>query len=1117
MSPASDWFARGMATLRARDQPSEGDVSGIIVRRCLSDVLKIDDHSIHAEQSAPGARPDFVCWHDSRIEVIVEVKNIYTNLERRIGKRWTTSPVGQLQKYLRKFPGVQEGTWGILTNACEWRLFVRSKNDCILHDICTPTTLEELSLFLQPILHMRSRESGGPIEIQTPSQWIHRLRSGNFDAEQFVEMTAPNKVTTRRNSGGTEWVYARLDDLGLGEISPPPPGAYITCIRLPATDGLIRPPDITEVLADFPVEHKGQVHGIALVSGAKGGTSCCGFLRHRGELRKTATFDPEFPGSRIERQLSAIARLDDDPLGQNSLNAALDVLDKVALQEDFYSEIDNWFNRTNRTVNELRYLIRVMFAWLLQERGIIPDTALWNQRPLKDDGTEIHDRIETLFVEILAREPDSRRVSTDDHDEMPFLNGSLFTELKEDDRPQRMINAFYRSSQTSTVPGLLDILARYDWTLSEPTGSEIETALDPSMLGLLFERLMLNIKGPQIGKGGKNKFMPGGTYYTPQDIADEMAADAIAVRIGESADTSSKSIRQLAHPVPANRPWLQWSAETKHRLVTLLRDLTILDPCCGSGVFTVAMLQALQRCFRRLDTVGNGVSPERVIERQLHAADIEPLAILITRLRLFISIVESRLRDTELKEIAPLPNLETRCVCINSLHMNLSRQIAIADEEWNRGVGDLRAAMEMWVSAYSSKDKQIAHEALEEARVKLRDIAALGMSTEWLETDLTQTPENPAMVDIRLLLAAPDGWDIVIGNPPYQSVPKVARASLQRLGYSATSDLYTLFLEAALAATRTDGCIVMITPHSIAFRRQKAWDALRERYGQSCKLIEFRTYDNRPTPVFPKLPWLKVDQADENFQRVTILVARKSNIPMRGSFIFSQGLIRITSDNRRNILQVVRRGMRQPPSIGQWTQAPTESTVALLEKMRELRISKNQVNPSRNVTFPKTARYFVTSLPKGLIDDEHRRSLSLASDRFFWPWIGLYNSHLFHGYWLMMGDAFHLTLREICTVKPPPGWNDESLRMEIEHHAQDLCSAQTVNACRILHRGEGGIEWPNVNFHQAPAARIIDRLDRLLIGAYGLDVEPLLSELRIMRTGSAHELPVGTDLQHGRS
>ena len=1115
MKPASDWFVSGMATLRGREQPSEGDVSGIIVRPCLSEILELDNSAIHAEQSGPSGRPDFVCRREGRIEVIVEVKNLHTNLERRIGAGWTTSPVGQLQKYLRKFPGVQEGTWGILTNAGEWRLFVRSKNDCVLRDICTPKTLDELTLFLSPILRMRNQEKGTSVEPRTPSQWISRLQSGDFTEENFVGLSAPQKVIMQKHVEGVKWVYARLDDLGKGGLFPSSPGAYVACVRLAAIDGLIRPPDITEVLAELPIAHKSQIHGIALVGSVAGTSSCCGFLRHNGELRKTATFDPRFPGSRIERQLNVIARLDEDPLDSIRLNEALAALDKAALQEDFYTEIDNWFNLTNRTVNELRYLIRVMFTWLLQERGIIPDTALWNHRPLRDDGTEIHDRIEQLFTEVLAKEPESRSVDIDGQNEMPFLNGSLFTELMEHDKPQRMENALYRCSQTSAASGLLDILARYDWTLSEPTGSEMETALDPSMLGLLFERLMLNIKGPRIGKDGKNKTMPSGTYYTPQDIADEMVADAIAVRIGESPETSIESLRQLAHPVPASRPWLEWSATTRDRLFKFVRNLTVLDPCCGSGVFTVAMLQALQRCFRRLDSAGNGVPPERVIERQLHAADIEPIAILITRLRLFISIVESKLSDTGPQVIAPLPNLETRCVCADTLQMNLSSQIVIGDKEWKSGIGDLQAAMQMWVSAHSTGEKQIAREALEEARSSLREIAAFGMNTEWLETDLIQTTENPATVDLRLLLAAPNGWDIVIGNPPYQNVPQLNRTSFKRLGYGATSDLYTLFLEAALSATKAGGCIVMITPHSLIFKQQKAWVQLRNRYETACRLIELRTYDNRPAPVFPRLPWLKIDQSNENRQRVTILVARKTESPTQIARIFSCGLIRITNEYRRNILRVSQRGVCQPPSIEQWTQAPTEATKELLEKMRETDHSirsNDNCDSTKNVTFPRTAMYFVTCLPEGVIKNERRRILSLANDKFFWPWVGLYNSHLFHGYWLMIGDAFDLTLREICTVKRPHGWSNETLRSEIEHHARNLCSAKTVDACRTFHRGEGGKDWPNANFHQHPAEHIIAKLDHLLIRAYGLDVDPLLSDLQIMRTGSAHQVWRGSEL-----
>lgn len=1114
MNPASNWFAKGMATLRGRDQPSEGDVSGIIVRPCLSEVLGIDDHSIHAEQSSPGGRPDFVCRRQGRVELIVEVKNLDTNLERRVGSGWYTSPVGQLQKYMRRFPGAQDGTWGLLTNASEWRLFRRSTTDCILQDICTPQSLDELREFLHPIMHERHLASRVPIEIQGPSEWALRLQIANITPGQFVEMSAMGRETHQKKEHGIEWAWAQLNCPVVGARTPSEPTIVVACIRLPALDYLIKPPDITEAMADMPVEYASQVHGVALVRGGISSLRCCAFLWHEGQLRTTATFDPHLPGSRVERQLSTLARLDNRSKELSSLNDVLEALDREALQESFYTQINDWFNRTLRTVNELRYLVRIMFAWILQERGILPDMALWNHRPVSDDGTEIHDRIERLFTEVLAVELDSRRTDLDRNNEIPFLNGSLFTELEEGDRPQRLSNSFYRSSRTHSKAGILDILARYDWTLSEPTSSEMETALDPSMLGLLFERLMLNIESHQSGRSGRDRRMPGGTYYTPQDVADTMVADAIAIRLGSSSGIDWKHLHQLTSPVPTEYPWQEWSDTKRACLRTELHNLTVLDPCCGSGVFTVAMLQALRRCLRRLGADSEEASLERIIERQLHSADVHPLAILITRLRLFISIVESRLDENKLQAIAPLPNLETRCVCADTLQIKLSDQITIADEDWKRGIQDLQAAMEMWVSAHSSRDKQIAREVQEEARSSLRELSALGMNTEWLDTDLIHSTEKPASVDIRLLLAVPDGWDIVIGNPPYQNISRIDRRRFHELGYRATSDLYTLFLEAALAVTKPNGCIVMITPHSIVFKRQNAWIELREKYERACSAIHIRTYDNRSTTMFPKLPWLKGEGANENGQRVTILSSKKSGIHQPKSRIFSQGLIRLDSRDRRKILQFRQQGICQLPSIIQWTQAPTHSTLSLLKKMYDsdqTEFLRHQTGATRITTFPQTARYFLTCLPDGLIENRSRKTIFLADDEFFWPWIGLYNSHLFHGLWLMLGDAFHLTNVEIKSVMPPPSWQNEHIRAETEHLAKMLCSVEVISKCRSAHTGPNSTKWPNVNFHQAPAECIVEMLDRLLIRAYGLDVEPLLTELRTMRIGSAHQIWARSD------
>ena len=131
----------------------------------------------------------------------------------------------------------------------------------------------------------------------------------------------------------------------------------------------------------------------------------------------------------------------------------------------------------------------------------------------------------------------------------------------------------------------------------------------------------------------------------------------------------------------------------------------------------------------------------------------------------------------------------------------------------------------------------------------------------------------------------------------------------------------------------------------------------------------------------------------------------------------------------------------------------------------------------------------------------------MADDEFFWPWIGLYNSHLFHAYWLMTGDAFHITAMDYATVASPAGWKDESLRAEIERKTKLLVSKRVLDACRVVHTGEGRSKWPNVNFHPRREGReIVSVLDRLLIEAYDLKERPLLDHIRMMRTGSAYDL-----------
>ena len=355
---------------------------------------------------------------------------------------------------------------------------------------------------------------------------------------------------------------------------------------------------------------------------------------------------------------------------------------------------------TQHGTSELRHLIRVMFAWLLQERGVLPDNALWDHGRTPKGKFEAHRHINWLFTEVLATPPELRRPQTDPWkqylvDVVPFLNGSLFSRLAKSDMPQRIPNDSYLGQN-----GLLSLLSRYDWTLHDRTGYASESALDPTMLGDMFERLILNTEGPRLeGEGAAytHRKMPGGTYYTPQDVADEMAADAVAEWLApQLTSVPWTDVRSLVHSTPNWYGWRDWNTAVKRKASRLLARVTVLDPCCGSGVFTLAMLHALWRAKRRLAPSKGAAAHlrdfERIIEHQLYAVDIHPMAVLITRLRLFIALIDARTRsgNDSTAQTRPLPNLETRCIAADTLCLDLQAQSRFGGQEWDAGIRELR-------------------------------------------------------------------------------------------------------------------------------------------------------------------------------------------------------------------------------------------------------------------------------------------------------------------------------------------------------------------------------------------------------------------------------------------
>ena len=178
-----------------------------------------------------------------------------------------------------------------------------------------------------------------------------------------------------------------------------------------------------------------------------------------------------------------------------------------------------------------------------------------------------------------------------------------------------------------------------------------------------------------------------------------------------------------------------------------------------------------------------------------------------------------------------MPNLETRCLAANTLCVKLGTQ---SFGELN--FDNLWAAKALWTVAHDPDQKELARDLEREARFEIRQQAkAEAWFTDeeiaWLDIDFLSSYSKPAQNDIRQLFpASASGYDIVIGNPPYQKPDKSDAKRGEQLGYkSGNANTYLMFLEVALELIGRGGVVTFVVPHSIVFGRGRAFRAVRKK------------------------------------------------------------------------------------------------------------------------------------------------------------------------------------------------------------------------------------------------------------------------------------------------
>ena len=475
-----------------------------------------------------------------------------------------------------------------------------------------------------------------------------------------------------------------------------------------------------------------------------------------------------------------IAWIDDNRKPQNFdglLSAWLAKLDTEELNKQFYRKLFAWYEWAvaeakfptdeNRTLKPeehvIRLITRLLFIWFIKEKGLIAET-LFNKSQIQDllteedfDSGDAYYRavLQNLFFATLNTEIDKRKFSKESYDtnrdfscyrykkqmeapgkllslfaQTPFINGGLFDCLdtfKATGKESYRIDCFSDNQYHKlSIPnrlffdahqGLIPLLEHYKFTVEENTPIDQEVALDPELLGRVFENLLAAIN-PETGATVRKQT---GSYYTPRAIVDYMVEEALIATLSQKCQPTDGDTELWDEQLRYLFDYAQMFDDASEffddretdEIVKAISELKILDPAVGSGAFPMGMLHKLTLALRRLDPdntrweeLQRNIAVERskkayntqnqqerndelteisntferyrdsdfgrklyLIQNSIFGVDIQPIACQIAKLRFFISLAIEQKPDRNAENfgIKPLPNLETRFVAADTL------------------------------------------------------------------------------------------------------------------------------------------------------------------------------------------------------------------------------------------------------------------------------------------------------------------------------------------------------------------------------------------------------------------------------------------------------------------
>ncbi len=537
---------------------------------------------------------------------------------------------------------------------------------------------------------------------------------------------------------------------------------------------------------------------------------------------RTLPYEVHLPARTTLEQLSELAFPLNAP--EPSLTELLTRLDRAfdveAVTQRFFQEFKRRFeavettlqaclpSKAERALFTLKLFNRLLFIRFLERKGWLRFQnrtdylrALWQdyQTQRTHESNFYRDRLKPLFFSGLNN-PQGRNLSAvnqggllgDLIGEVPYLNGGLF------EKDARANDDTIFVPDEAIEPLLKDLFYRFNFTITESTPLDVEVAVDPEMLGKVFEELVT----------GRHE---SGAYYTPRPVVAFMCQEALIGYLQSQCPSKiADAIQQFVNERDPSH------LKDPEAVLDALKRIRVCDPACGSGAYLLGMLQELLE-LRSALFQAHHIDAETVyqrkleiIENNLYGVDIDPFAVEIARLRLWLSLVVEDTRnplDDPSVNVA-LPNLDFKIEVGDSLLAPDPQGGAQPDMFRLQQIEEYDRLKDEYLRTHDGNRKQELRNKIEKLRQEIY---------QWTHGD-SQVQGFDWRVEFAEVFAN-GGFDVVLANPPYvrQELIGDTKAHLLKQ-YNAVavgrSDLYVYFYARGLQLLKEGGWHIFICSNS---------------------------------------------------------------------------------------------------------------------------------------------------------------------------------------------------------------------------------------------------------------------------------------------------------------